>query len=362
VDVAVVGAGIYGLSCARACARRGMRVVVFERDRIGAGASGGVVGALSPHPPAAWNAKKQFQLDALVAAEARWREVAEIGGVDPGWARIGRVIPLATPGARERALAAAETSAHLWPAMVSWSVTDPERLPASVAAETAPCGAVVETLSARIDPRRALAALRAALEASGVEVREGIEVSGVRDGALRAAGDAVRADAVVLATGAGGDLAPASLVQGVKGQAALLAPRSTRDGPMLFSDGIYIVPHADGRVAVGSTSERAWTDAGATDGLLDDVIARARALCPALDGAEVVERWAGLRPRGARPDPVVGALPGHERVLIAGGGFKTGLATAFPVGEAVAAMISGEPSTLPETFSVAAHLSHAHPA
>jgi glycine oxidase len=76
----------------------------------------------------------------------------------------------------------------------------------------------------------------------------------------------------------------------------------------------------------------------------------------------VVERWAGLRPRGGRPDPVVGALPGHERVLIAGGGFKTGLATAFPVGEAVAALIAGELATLPESFSVAAHLAHARPA
>ncbi len=359
MDVAVVGAGIYGLSCAWACARRGMRVVVFERDRIGAGASGGVVGALSPHPPAAWNAKKQFQLDALMAAEARWAEVAEVGGVDPGWARIGRLIPLATPGARERALAAAEASTHLWPRPVSWSVIDSER---SFAPEAALCGAVVETLSARIDPRRALAALRAALEASGVEIREGVEVSAVRDGGLRAAGETVRAEAVVLATGAGGGLAPAPLVQGVKGQAALLAPRSVLDGPMLFSDGIYIVPHADGRVAVGSTSERAWTDAGSTDGLLDDVIARACALCPALGGAEVVERWAGLRPRGGRPDPVVGGLPGHERVLVAGGGFKTGLATAFPVGEAVAALIAGEPSTLPESFSVAAHLAHARPA
>jgi glycine/D-amino acid oxidase-like deaminating enzyme len=333
-----------------------MRVAVFERDRIGAGASGGVVGALSPHPPAAWNAKKQFQLDALLAAEGRWRHVAETGGVDPGWARIGRVIPLATPGALARALAAAESSAHLWPGSVSWSVTDAGRAPVGLAPEAARCGAVVETLSARIDPRRALAALRAALEASGVEIREGREVTDVRDGGLRAAGEAIRTEAVVLATGAGGGLAPAPLVQAVKGQAALLVPRSVMDGPMLFSDGIYIVPHADGRVAVGSTSETGWTEARTTDGLVDAVILRARALCPALDGAEVVERWAGLRPRGARPDPVVGVLPGFERVLIAGGGFKTGFATAFPVGEAVAAMVAGGASPLPAGFSVASHL------
>ena len=315
-----------------------------------------MVGALSPHPPAAWNARKQFQLDALMAAEARWREVATLGGVDPGWARIGRIIPLATPGARERARAAAETSAHLWPASVSWSVVDTARIPATVAPGAAPCGAVVETLSARVDPRRALAALRAALAASRVEIREMREVTEVRDGGVRAAGETVHADAVVLATGAGDGLAPAPLVRGIKGQAALLAPRSPIEGPMLYGDGLYVVPHESGEVAVGSTSETAWTEDRTTDRLLDEVIARARALCPALADAEVVERWAGLRPRGVLPDPAVGRLPGHDRVLIAGGGFKTGLATAFPVGEAVAAMIAGEPSGLPATYSVGAHL------
>lgn len=50
-DVLVVGAGIFGLSCAWACIERGLSVVVAERAAPGAGASGGPVGALAPHLP-----------------------------------------------------------------------------------------------------------------------------------------------------------------------------------------------------------------------------------------------------------------------------------------------------------------------
>ena len=55
----------------------------------GAGASGGIVGALAPHVPENWNDKKAFQLDSLLMAEAFWAEVADAGGGAPGYARLG---------------------------------------------------------------------------------------------------------------------------------------------------------------------------------------------------------------------------------------------------------------------------------
>ncbi|MDP3862793.1 MAG: FAD-dependent oxidoreductase, partial [Phaeovulum sp.] len=60
-DVTVRGGGVFGLSVAWECARRGAKVRLIERARIGAGSSGGVVGALAPHVPEQWNPKKQFQ-------------------------------------------------------------------------------------------------------------------------------------------------------------------------------------------------------------------------------------------------------------------------------------------------------------
>ena len=47
-DLAVVGGGIVGLACAWYAARRGMSVVLLERDRLGAGATQVAAGMLAP--------------------------------------------------------------------------------------------------------------------------------------------------------------------------------------------------------------------------------------------------------------------------------------------------------------------------
>jgi len=48
VDVTVRGAGVFGLSVAWACAKRGASVRVIDPYGVASGASGGIVGALAP--------------------------------------------------------------------------------------------------------------------------------------------------------------------------------------------------------------------------------------------------------------------------------------------------------------------------
>ena len=66
------GAGIFGLSVAWACLKRGARVRVVDPGGPGTGSSGGLVGALAPHVPENWNPKKAFQLDSLLMADGFW--------------------------------------------------------------------------------------------------------------------------------------------------------------------------------------------------------------------------------------------------------------------------------------------------
>jgi glycine oxidase len=321
-DVTVMGAGILGLSVAWACARRGAKVQVIDPFGIGAGSSGGVVGALSPHVPESWNPKKAFQLDALLMAPDWWATVAAQSGIDPGFARTGRLQPLADDKSVQLARVRAVNAAMLWRGAATWELVAQDessgwRIPSAT-------GLVVrDSLSARIAPRLALSALAAAIRAAGGTVRPDGPPKGV----------------VVWATGFAGltDAMP-PLGSGVKGQAALLR-HDAQDAPQLFVDGLHIVPHANGTVAVGSTSERDWTDAQTTDAQLDALVAAARAHVPALDTAPVIDRWAGIRPRATSRAPLLGHHPARPGAFIANGGFKIGFGIAPMVGEVMADLI-----------------------
>lgn len=338
-DVTVMGGGVFGLAVAVACARRGARVTLHEARRIGAGASGGVVGALAPHVPEAWTPIKALQLEALTMAPPWWAAVAGAGGVDPGYARTGRVQPLADAAAASRAEGRADGAAALWGDAGRWAVIDGAAAPGLRVAS--PAGRVVhDTLSARLHPRRACAALAAALRALGGRIEEGV--------ATPPPGTEGRGP-VVWATGWEG-LSQAGLGGPVKGQAMILE-HDAAGAPIVCDAGLFIVPHADGTVAVGSTSERTFDDPAATDGLLEDVHARAVALCPDLAGARVRARWAGLRPRAASRQPVLGRWPGVAERYIANGGFKIGFALAPLAAERMADLVLEGHADIPGAFA-----------
>ncbi|MFC3182962.1 NAD(P)/FAD-dependent oxidoreductase [Cypionkella sinensis] len=338
VDLTVRGAGIFGLSVAWEATRRGARVRVIEAVGVGAGSSGGVVGALSPHVPENWNEKKAFQLDSLLMAEGWWREVEAASGLRSGYARLGRLQPLADEAAVALALARGAEAAELWRGQAAWRV-----VAATGAAwePVSPSGwLVADDLSARLHPRLACAALVGAIRAEGGEVIMG------------AAEDA---GPVVWATGASG-LAELGADLGrdmggaEKGQAILLR-HAAPELPQLLVAGLHVVPHVDGTVAVGSTSERDYQDLG-VDHRADDLHARAVAALPVLAGAEVVERWAGLRPRSKSRAPVLGAWAGRAGHFIANGGFKIGFGMAPKVAEVMVDLVLEGRDAVPEGFRV----------
>ena len=358
-DVAVVGGGIFGLASAWCCTRLGLRVALFDKGRVGGAASGGIVGAMAPHVPEQWNPKKQFQFEALSSAEAFWSEVDAASGLASGFGRIGRLVPVTDERGLELALSRVQGAEELWGGRFDW-----RHLPGGhdlIAPEAAPFGVVHDTLSGRIYPAQACASLHAALIAVGVEIFENHAVNEIGPGEFSGSWGSAQADRIILASGVEGF----AMIErwtgrragsGVKGQAALLAC-DLGSAPQIYADGIYIVPHANGRVAIGSTSENTYDDPAATDGQVDEILDRARAICPALAAAPVQQRWAGLRPKARKRDPMLGPVPGRDGVLAAMGAFKIGFGIAHKVGGVLADYASGVPVDLPDSFTVGHHIS-----
>jgi len=337
VDLTVRGAGIFGLSIAWEAARRGARVRVIETTRIGAGASGGLVGAMAPHVPELWNAKKAFQLDSLLMAADWWAAVEAASGLPSGYARTGRLQPLPDARAISQAEARGVEAATLWRGQAAWTVIPTRGTPWEPAS---PTGLLIhDTLTARVNPNAALAALAAGIRAMQGEVTEH---------------DTTDEGPVIWATGiAGLDHLSALLGRpvgsGVKGQAILLT-HDARDAPQLFIDGLHVVPHADGTTAIGSTSENRWTDPTGTDAQLDALLARARLALPVLNDAPVIARWAALRPRSATRAPVLGPWPDRPGHFIANGGFKIGFGMAPMVAQTMVDLVLDQRDTIPADF------------
>lgn len=370
-ELLVVGGGIMGLWAAICATRRGMTVRVVEQQAIGAGASGGLLGALMPHMPDRWNDKKQFQFDALVTLEEEIAALEAETGLSTGYRRTGRLIPLAKPHLRDIALRHEQDARSHWRAadrQFHWHVKDdgPEGWPGAAAAAH---GMVFDTLAARVSPRRMLAALRTALlQAPNAYLDEGRGVRRIEPERGRAElddGTRIDFEHCIIAAGVGSfqlidDVSvPLAETSGtaVKGQAALLRAEIDPALPVIFADGVYIIAHDDGHVAVGSTSENSFADPLSTDEQLDELLRRAVALAPRLAGAEVVERWAGLRPKSTGREPMAGRHPDHPNVSVLTGGFKVSFGIAHRLARFVVEEIAGSPAIdIPDSFLCRNHI------
>ena len=371
-DLLVVGGGVFGLWTARRAVEAGMSVRLVEARRIGAGASGGVLGALTAHAPDRWDEKKEFQLRALAELPGEVARLEEETGRSCGYRRTGRVMPI-----RSDAFAA-QVERRREGALKHWAPHDPsfvyERRAFDAVApalagwldpHAAPKGVVFDGLAARIAPRAYLASLQASLQGSA-DVAEGTRFLRMERGAaLLDNGDRVAAGHVALAAGfevfaLHPELTPLGAPRGgVKGRSARFRLPGFEDRALLYEDGTYVAPHDDGSVAVGSTDEKDWAGPDAdpfeegrkADG--DDAfLTRAAALCPALNGVTPLERWAGVRPKARSRAPLIGPVEDSGRLWVAGGGFKIGFGVAHRLAASLVERIagSGEGRSAPDRF------------
>lgn len=348
-DVIIIGGGIVGLWAAYFAAKRGLQVELLEQNILASGASGGILGALMPHQPSGWNGKKQFQLDGLLALPTLIEELENSTNINCGYRRVGRIMPIAHPEKRQQSTAWEVGAIENWPDAISWQVKD-EHPAEGWASDIAPNGWNTDTLSARINPRGLNNALIAALRTNkNVKLFENTKAE------PELLEQASAACPIIITAGLGSFALinpdnPKKIGKGVKGQGARLKPTNPVDpnSPIIYDNGTYVIAHADGTVAVGSTSENQFEHPTSTDEKLDEVIANSQRLCPVLNDADVIERWANVRPKAGKPDPLLGPLPNHQHCVVATGGFKITIAIAHLMAQKALAMALGEQADVPE--------------
>jgi D-amino-acid dehydrogenase len=112
--------------------------------------------------------------------------------------------------------------------------------------------------------------------------------------------------------------------------------------PVLLSEGkVAIAPFGD-RLRIGGTLELSGLDRAISQRRVDGIRRTVRAYLPAMESAETLEVWSGLRP--CTPDglPFVGRAPAYRNLTICCGHGHIGLGLAPATGKLTAQIIAGE--------------------
>jgi glycine oxidase len=356
--VGVVGAGVIGLSCARALLARGARVDVFERDRAGRAASWAAAGMLAA---AAETLLDENEAATRAQALARlslalWPDFAAALARDTGcpldFRRDGALLPALELEEERRLRAAGERAPSLGLALEPLETAAARAREPALAAETRFALFAPEDWS--VDARALVATLAAAVRSAGGGVREGVEITDVAPGSRPGlAGTSTegsieeRFDAVVVAAGWSASRLAASLpvlarLAPVKGQMLAVDAGEAAPRHVIRGHAAYLVPRADGRVLIGATSEPGLATTTVDAPAIEALRTAAVRLVPGLAAAPVAEIWAGVRP-GLRPDADGGEGPILEiaapGVVAAVGHHRNGVLLAPATAERVADLV-----------------------
>jgi glycine oxidase len=332
-DVAVVGGGVIGLAVAWRAAQRGLRTLVLDAAEDGAWRY--AAGMLAPVTEA------EFGEDALLGLGLR-----ALDGFPAFCAELG--VDLRREGtlvvARDGDEAEELERLYEHRRALGLEVT---RLRPSQARRAEPALAPTVRLAldvpgdAAVDPRPLVAALRAAVERAGGEVRRG-RVTAVEPGSVTLEdGATLAADHVVVAAGAWSGALGSVPVRPVKGQIMRLRDPAGQDlvtRTIRTREG-YLVPRGEGRYVLGATVEERGWDTAPTSGATLELIRDLAEVVPGVLELEIEELGAGLRPGTPDNLPIIGSAAG---VVWATGHYRNGILLADVTAEAVASVLVGD--------------------
>ncbi|HEX4360175.1 MAG TPA: glycine oxidase ThiO [Pseudonocardia sp.] len=369
--LAIVGAGVIGLSCAWRAAEAGWTVELVD-PAPGSGSSWVAGGMLAPVTEA-WPGEEDL-LELGAESLRRWpafaAELADAAGRPAGLRTEGTVVVAAAAGDRAELDDLAGYLAKLDREVDRLTARELRRLEPSIGPDVRGGLSVPGDLA--VDNRVLLAALRAAADRAGVRfvqaravrvAADGVELAGAegdradptRADREPAGGRWLQADAVLIAAGAHSATLHAGLdglVRPVKGEilrlrhrAGALPPPSRTVRAVVDGRPVYAVPRDGGGLVIGATQYETGFDTEPTVGGVRDLLRDAERVLPGVAEYALVEAAAGLRPGTPDNLPLIGSLAGGSTggPFVATGHGRNGMLLAPITAAAVLALLTGEP-------------------
>jgi glycine oxidase len=360
--IAIVGAGVIGLSIAWRLAQRGASITLFERGETGQGASHAAAGMLAACAEVEPGEERLFALNRQ--SQALWPEFAAeleaASGMAVDLRREGTLVLALNADDRARLQHHLEFQHRLglaldWLTAAEVKQREPHLSPSLV-------GALFSPQDHQVDNRKVASALRIAAERAGAVIHahapvERIVIEHGRVAGVTVADTLHRADTVVLAAGAwsrGIDGLPAEArppVRPVKGQ--MLCLRMDARAPLLrhvvWAPDVYLVPRHDGRLLVGATVEEKGFDPHLTAGGQLTLLNAAWRALPGIEELALEESWVGFRP-GSRDDAPILGRGAVEGLIYATGHHRNGILLTPITAQTIAGLIldgQGDPLIAP---------------
>ena len=344
-DVIIIGGGVIGTACAYFLARRGVKVLVLERNHLGAGASGTTAAIVSisgssstPEPLRPLNVESY---NLILEAEQDFDRPLEI-------IHGGAVYAAMNDQEASELRSFHEEIREMGIDCKLMNGTEARRLEPLLCRDVV--GALYNPSCYHLNPFRLIVGYLDAALRRGSRVEYGVDVKEIKanNGRIERVvtdhGD-YHADWVVVAGGAHTPQILSSLgfqipIVPARGQVMLTeACERLTEHVIMFLNHLYIRQTANGNFYLGSHTEFVGFENRIT---LEKITAFTQAFTravPLLAGIRILRFFAGFRPISEDNLPIIGPVPGCPRLMVASGHGRTGVRFSASTGKAVSELI-----------------------
>ena len=344
-EVAIIGAGLIGIGTAFFLNQAGINnICVIDRGGALGEASGANAGGL-------WFAQQSPELGPIVAlARASSRLYDELASqFDFDFRRCGMVELLYDEkqmGEAETKLATVRDAGFR-----AEKVTGKHARSLEPGLGFTPDGALYYPDEARLHPAELGAGLMRHLKEKGVRFCLGTEVRELTP-KIETAHGSLEAETTVIASGAWTPQVTRALgweppIKPMRGTLLAVAPLPETLHHTVLAARYYYWQLSSGHIAGGGSIDDVGFEQGvepATTKLIRDEMEQ---LVPAVVGQPTTCAWSGFRPYCDDMKPVIGPVPGQERMFVAAGHFKKGVMLAPVTGKILADLITQGQTNLP---------------